>query len=96
MCFDTGIILEYRLVMRGNADANGVYNPLQKIIHKTDGYHNPRSSSDHPTLPKPDSNFTVDNLKPFTEYHFMVSSWNSIGSIESPWIVGRTLEGSMY
>ncbi|XP_077967518.1 usherin-like isoform X1 [Styela clava] len=91
-----GVIQRYEVLMRGKPDENGIHSPLQRVAFTTIGYYNPRPQPAGAYMPieEPETNFTMDGLQPFTEYQFLVLSANSIGSTESPWTTGRTLEGS--
>uniref|UniRef100_H2YEQ8 Usherin n=1 Tax=Ciona savignyi TaxID=51511 RepID=H2YEQ8_CIOSA len=90
-----GIIHQYEVMMRGKPGRDGAHYPLQKVVFITHGAYNPRrtSSPGYNPLPQPKTNFTQENLEPFTEYEFFVSSSNSLGSVQSPWVTARTLEG---
>ena len=80
-------------MMRGSSGSDGVHRPLQRLVFRSSGAYDPRSSSSNPLNP-PESNYTQRGLQPFREYEFFVSSSNKLGSVESPWISARTLEGS--
>ena len=82
--------------MRGKPDHTGSNNPLQKVVFETYGAFDPRDPYDFTgPLDPPSTNFTVEDLVPYTEYEFLVTSWNSLGSVRSNWITARTLEGGI-
>nr|XP_018671138.2 usherin isoform X1 [Ciona intestinalis] len=91
-----GIIHQYEVMMRGKPGPDGAHYPLQKVVFQSHGAYNPwhTSSPGYNPLPQPKTNFTQNNLQPFTEYEFFVSSSNSLGSVQSPWVTARTLEGT--
>ena len=87
--------------MRGKPNKDGINDPLQKVIFRDFGAYNPMhdgSSSESlgNNIPPPSTNFTVEDLDPYTEYEFLLSSWNSLGSVQSTWVTGRTLEGGEW
>ncbi|XP_076812806.1 usherin-like isoform X3 [Clavelina lepadiformis] len=91
-----GIIIQYEVMMRGIPDETGAHHPLQEVVFRSHGSYNPRPvpRPDLLAIPPPVNNFTQEGLEPFTEYEFLVSSSNSLGSVESSWARGRTLEGA--
>lgn len=94
-----GIIFQYELMMRGKPKPDGTHFPLQEVIFRTFGSYNPRlvdqSGTYRPEEP-PETNYTIKNLQPFTEYEFLVNAWNTLGTAESSWTTTRTLEGSEF
>ena len=81
--------------MRGKPGPDGVHRPLQRRVFQSFGSYNPRPFSSTPINPLV-SNFTQENLQPFSQYEFLVSSSNRLGSVESSWATGRTLEGGKW
>ncbi|ESO94175.1 hypothetical protein LOTGIDRAFT_118598, partial [Lottia gigantea] len=89
-----GIIIFYELWMQGMPGPNGIRNPESKRVFVSSGQYNPRvvDTPEENALPPPDTNYTVTDLEPFTEYEFQVLAQNDAGKAASPWTVGRTGE----
>lgn len=84
-------------MMRGKPGPDGINDPLQKVIFRDFGAYNPQYVPEEfkSSIEPPQTNFTVEDLEPFTEYEFLLSSWNSLGSVQSSWKSGRTQEGGL-
>lgn len=91
-----GVLTSYKVLWRGKPDENGIHHPMQAVAFEDYGQDDPRPKigDGYTALESLETNFTIEDLEPFTEYQFLVSSANSVGTTESSWETGRTLEGS--
>ena len=73
---------------------SGQRDPLPTRIFHPAGQYNPLPVflPQENALSPPATNFTQDELEPFTVYEFQVLCENSMGKAASAWVVGRTLE----
>ncbi|XP_072023400.1 usherin-like, partial [Amphiura filiformis] len=88
------IITHYELFIRGLPDSNGNVDPPETRIFYPAGWYNPRptlSPLEDPVDP-PATNFTVEDLDPFTQYEFKLTAMNTAGTTESMWAIVRTME----
>nr|XP_006813188.1 PREDICTED: usherin [Saccoglossus kowalevskii] len=91
-----GVITHYELFMRGALGPDGTRDPEESRIFFPAGWYNPRptlSPLDDPVDP-PATQYTVEDLSPYTQYEFKVASRNSVGSTESAWSIATTLEAA--
>ena len=80
--------------MRGSLNSDGTRDPEAMRISHPAGWYNPLPSVNpqEDPLPPPDTNYTVEDLLPYTSYEFQVFSENSQGKAASEWVSGTTLE----
>lgn len=80
--------------MRGEADANGVHDPVPYRVFYPAGQYNPQPEAlpSENTLPPPATNYTMGGLDSYTVYEFQVLAQNNIGKVASTWAGERTLE----
>ncbi|XP_071962430.1 usherin-like isoform X2 [Antedon mediterranea] len=89
-----GIITHYELYMRGAPDSEGVTTPPETRIFYPAGWYNPRPTvtPGEDPVEEPSTNFTQENLSPFTDYEFRVTAMNQAGTGLSEWASVTTLE----